>query len=119
MKDANGYNDAVSLAVKTIWIVNIIFSVVCVAFYQESTQDLVLQNLDNGPYLSALKLFLCIDLIFTFPIVFASGRQILENALLGVNLAEEEKTDESIVLGLKKFVINSGAVAVCFGLSQV
>merc|ERR1712176_1511451 len=46
------------------------------------------------------------------------SRQILENALLG-NSVEEEKTDNSIILGLKKIVINSGAVAVCFGLSQV
>ena len=39
----------------------------------------------NGPYRSALQVLLSIDLVFTFPIVFASGRQILEDAffLLG------------------------------------
>ena len=64
---------------------------IALGFYREDTQDLVLANLDNGPYLSALKLLLCVDLIFTFPIVFSSGRQILENALIG---PEEAGKDE-------------------------
>ena len=36
----------------------------------------------NGPYRSALQVLLSIDLVFTFPIVFTSGRQILEDAFL-------------------------------------
>ena len=108
------YNGAVSSAVRVIWFVNVVFAIVCLGFYGDNTQDLVLANLDNGPYLSALKLFLCVDLVFTFPVVFSSGRQILENALLG---AEEEGGNDSA--DLQKAAITSGAVAACFGLSQV
>ena len=115
MKDADTeYNGAVSSAVRVIWFVNLLFAVVCLGFYGENTQDLVLANLDNGPYLSALKLFLCVDLVFTFPVVFSGGRQILEDALLG---AKEESGNDSA--DLQRAAITSGAVAMCFGLSQV
>ena len=116
MKDAkNEYNGAVSNAVTIIWIVNIIFAVVCLGFYGDNTQDLVLANLDNGPYLSALKLFLCVDLIFTFPLVFASGRQLLENALLEPDEGSDGDDDKVA----QRAAITGGLLATCFGLSQV
>lgn len=116
MKDArNDYRGAVSSAVVVIWTVNVIFAIICLGFYGDATQDLVLQNLDNGPYLSALKLLLCVDLLFTFPVVFSSGRQILENALL----SEDGKDEGAISLALSRAAITLGAVATCFGLSQV
>jgi len=86
---------------------------IALGFYREDTQDLVLANLDNGPYLSALKLLLCVDLIFTFPIVFSSGRQILENALIG---PEEAGKDESFPA---RAAIIAVAVTTCFGLAQI
>mmetsp|Transcript_12178 Transcript_12178/g.21697 ORF Transcript_12178/g.21697 Transcript_12178/m.21697 type:complete len:523 (+) Transcript_12178:52-1620(+) len=118
MKDSrNDYDGAVSSAVAVIWMVNALFAIVCLGFYGEETQDLVLQNLDNGPYLSALKILLCVDLLFTFPVVFSSGRQILENVLLDESGKEEE--EETMSLALSRATITSGAVATCFGLSQV
>ncbi|CAB9521005.1 Amino acid transporter [Seminavis robusta] len=76
------YASAVNTAVAGVWLVNVVFAILCLGFYGHNTQDLVLGNLSNGPYLSALKLLLCVDLLFTFPIVFLGGRQILEAALL-------------------------------------
>ena len=122
MKDAkNEYTGAVSTAVGVIWTVNVIFAIICLGFYGDATEDLVLQNLDNGPYLSALKILLCVDLLFTFPVVFSSGRQILENALLSQNDKKQgEMSEESgISLAISRTAITSGAVATCFGLSQM
>lgn len=118
MKDAkNDYDGAVSTAVGIIWTVNVIFAIICLSFYGDETQDLVLQNLDNGPYLSALKILLCVDLLFTFPVVFSSGRQILENALI---MSEEGGDNEdSIGLAISRTAITSGAVATCFGLTKI
>ena len=73
----------------------------------------MLGNLDNGPYLSALKLLLVVDLLFTFPIVFSSGRQILSNALLG-----EERAESAGAL-LERAAIVAGAIGVCFALAQI
>jgi proton-coupled amino acid transporter len=107
------YGGAVGGAVASVWFVNVIFAVLCLGFYGDQTQDLVLGNLNNGPYLSALKLLLCVDLVFTFPIVFSSGRQILENAIIGTQKAEEE--DVSVA----RAAIVAGAVSACYGLAQI
>ncbi|KAL3769866.1 hypothetical protein ACHAWU_007072 [Discostella pseudostelligera] len=129
MKDAkNDYDGAVSYAVAVIWIVNVIFAILCLGFYGNETQDLILGNLDSGSvYLSALKLLLCVDLVFTFPIVFSSARQILENALLADNGkimndntdVDEDKATTSIRLALSRATITGGGVATCLGLSQL
>lgn len=105
------YNDSVTMAVSAVWVVNLIFAIICLGFYGDQTQDLVLQNLNNGPYLSALKILLCVDLLFTFPVVFSSGRQILENALLESN---ENYTDY-----LSRALLTAATVLICFGLSQI
>eukprot|EP00986_Skeletonema_menzelii_P012525 scaffold6943_cov157-Skeletonema_menzelii.AAC.2 len=118
MKNAEeDYSGAVSSAVAVIWVVNVVFALICLSFYGDSTQDLVLQNLDNGPYLSALKILLCIDLLFTFPVVFSSGRQILENSILGEDVEKDDENETS--LALSRAAITAGAVGTCFGLSQL
>lgn len=113
MENPDEYNDAVTNAVSGVWIVNVVFAVVTLGFFQNETQDIVLGNLGNGPYLTALKLLLVVDLLFTFPIVFSSGRQILCNALLGEERAESEGgvAERSIIV--------AGAVGVCFALAQI
>merc|ERR1712157_272591 len=117
MKEPKEYKDAVPYAVWGTAIFNIVFAALCVGFYGENTADLVLSNLGNGTYLSALKILLCIDLLFTFPIVFSSGRQILENVLL--DESGKEEGEETMSLALSRAAITGGAVATCFGLSQV
>ena len=124
MKNAKEeYSGAVSTAVSIIWIVNIVFALICLSFYGDSTQDLVLQNLSNGPYLSALKILLCVDLLFTFPVVFSSGRQILENSILGetnnIDASGVQKDENELSLALSRAAISAGAVGTCFGLSQL
>ena len=111
MKEPSEYGGAVNRAVGVVWFVNVIFAIGCLAFYGDDTQDLVLGNLGNGPFLSALKLFLCVDLLFTFPIVFSSGRQILENALL-----QQPDADENAI---PRAVLVTGAVSACLGLAQI
>lgn len=116
---ADEYNDSVGYAVSAVWVVNLVFAIICLGFYGDQTKDLVLQNLDNGPYLSSLKILLCVDLLFTFPVVFSSGRQILENALLDTNedLTTEENTPVELII--TRAALTAGAVSTCFGLSQL
>ena len=119
MKDPEEYGDAVGNAVAGVWLVNVIFAVLCLGFYGHETQDLVLGNLDNSPYLSALKLLLCVDLLFTFPIVFSSGRQILENALLATDDDDEQEQRQLTQLSIQRAGIVAVAISVCFGLGQI
>jgi amino acid permease len=117
IKQPREYNGAVSKAVGSVWIVNVAFAIIALGFYREETQDLVLANLSNGPYLSALKLLLCVDLLFTFPIVFSSGRQILENALVGAD--DDEVVDAAEATTLQRAGVVGGAVGFCYALAQV
>jgi amino acid permease len=112
LQEPKDYAGAVTTAVTGVWIVNVIFAILCLAFFGNDTQDLVLSNLgNNGPYLSALKLFLCVDLACTFPIVFSSARQILQVAIL-----ERPEADEA---ALSRIVIVTAAVSACLGLAQI
>lgn len=136
MREPEHYGRAVKEAVLGVWVVNVLFAILCLGFYGDNTQDLVLANLDNGSYLSALKLLLCVDLLFTFPIVFSSGRQILEHAWLSTRTAnaaaaaaadnsskyEDYNIDchyRSEVTTSERAVLVAIAVAVCFGLAQI
>lgn len=119
MRRPKEFDGAVTQAVAAVWVVNVAFAILALGFYREGTQDLVLANLDNGPYLSALKLLLCIDLLFTYPIVFSSGRQILENALIGAETRAGEKEDRIRTLEAGRAAIVAGAVAATFGLAQI
>ena len=144
MQQPAAYGTAVVTAVSAVWIANVVFAIVCLAFHGDATQDLVLQNLGNTLYLAALKLFLCVDLFFTFPIVFSSGRQILENAAgIGddnhpsddtttvhavVDIADVGVPSSSSSLSLslsssrkawQRTVLVLAAVGACFGLAQL
>mmetsp|Transcript_13432 Transcript_13432/g.22245 ORF Transcript_13432/g.22245 Transcript_13432/m.22245 type:complete len:488 (-) Transcript_13432:13-1476(-) len=112
-KPKEDYGGAVNWAVAGVWFVNVIFAILCLGFYGDQTQDLVLGNLNNGPYLSALKLLLCVDLLFTFPIVFSSGRQILENSIIGAEAAESENSAPA------RTAIVAVAIAACLMLAQI
>lgn len=123
MKDPEEYKEGVPYAVCGTAIFNIIFAALCVGFYGEDTADLVLSNLGNGPYLSSLKLLLCVDLLFTFPIVFSSGRQIMENALIGVEqnalFSDDSDSDRNTSVQLKRAGIAGGGVLICLSLAQI
>jgi len=112
MKEQEKFGKAARSAVSGVWIVNVVFAILCLGFYGDDTQDLVLANLDNGPFLSSLKLLLCVDLLFTFPIVLSSGRQILENSLIGPNI----DPDDLVVV---RAIIVAVAVSTCLGLAQI
>lgn len=116
-KPREEYGGAVNAAVSGVWLVNVVFAILCLGFYGADTQDLVLGNLNNGPYLSALKLLLCVDLLFTFPIVFAGGRQILENAILGPGENDTPESDAALAPG--RTAIVTTAIGACLGLAQI
>jgi hypothetical protein len=118
---AEDYDEAVNVSVTIVWIVNVVFAVLCLGFYGNETQDLILRNLGNSVYLSALKILLCVDLLFTFPVVFSSGRQILENALIPRGELQYTTVDgeNSLSVVLSRVVLTTAAVTMCLGLSRL
>ena len=115
LKKPTDFDGAIEKAVAGVLIVNIAFAILALGFYGTDTSDLIIANLQNGPYLSALKLLLCVDLLFTYPIVFSSGRQILENAIIGVK-DRSEGSEEPVIA---RAGIVAGAVGASFALAQI
>ena len=63
-------------------IVNVMFAYTCLAFFGPGVSSIVLNDLGQGTlYLVATKLLLCADLLCSYPLVFAAGREILERSL--------------------------------------
>ena len=48
-----------------------------------SPASIVLDNVRGGAVVSVVKLLLCVDLLFSYAVVFFPAREIVENALLG------------------------------------
>ena len=118
LKIPKDFDGAIEKAVTGVLVVNILFAVLALGFYGNETKDIVLGNLENGPWLSALKLLLCIDLMFTYPIVFSSGRQILENAIIGPENISDSGDDNDDSL-LARAGIVAGGVGATFALAQI
>mmetsp|Transcript_28575 Transcript_28575/g.92697 ORF Transcript_28575/g.92697 Transcript_28575/m.92697 type:complete len:592 (-) Transcript_28575:31-1806(-) len=66
-----------------ITLINALFGAICLAAYGAKTESNVLSNLpQGGALLSTIRVLLAVDLTFTFPLVFAAGREIVEEWLV-------------------------------------
>ncbi|EKX54467.1 hypothetical protein GUITHDRAFT_99946 [Guillardia theta CCMP2712] len=112
MKNPGNFDRAVNGAVWTTASVNILFAALAFSFYGQETQDIVLNNLGPGNVLTAVKLLLCADLLLTYPLVFAAGREILENAFLNDEEEGEEgnRTEGLPVVSGKKALLRTSLV---------
>jgi len=76
----------VQRAVTATALGNMIFAALGYSFFGDQTQEIVTNNLGPGDILSAVRILLCIDLLFTYPLIFAAGRDVVENAIIGADI---------------------------------
>ena len=63
-------------------MVNAMFAYTCLALFGSRVSSIVLNDVGQGTlYLVATKLLLCADLLCSYPLVFAAGREIVERSL--------------------------------------
>jgi len=74
---------------KVIWssltiitILNLLFAAFSYMLFGEDTKDNIIGNLSTGGMLQAVRVLLCIDLLFTIPMLLTPGREVIEEALL-------------------------------------
>ena len=48
-----------------------------------SPSSVVLDNIEGGVWVWSVKLLLCVDMVFSYAVVFFPGRELIEHALLG------------------------------------
>lgn len=62
-----------------ITVINASFAGVCYCMFGEDTQPNVLQNLQSGSAgVLIIQILLCVDLLFTIPMILAAGRELCE-----------------------------------------
>jgi len=57
--------------------------------FKDKIQANVIGNLSDGVVLQIVRVLLCVDLLFTVPMVLAFGREILENSLFAMHSTKE------------------------------
>ena len=82
MKERAAFGTVVYSSMGGVAVTNTVFGVVCAVLFASLTQPNVIDNLDDGPVSVTVKVLLCIDLLFTVPMVLAAGRQVLERGIM-------------------------------------
>ena len=65
-------------------VFNALFGVVGLVCFA-NPNAIVLDNVRGGAWVTAVKVLLCLDMVFSYAVVFFPGREIIENALLGTD----------------------------------
>jgi amino acid permease len=91
---------------------NVAFGGVCYALFADSTLPNVIQNLQSGSAgVLSIQLLLCIDLLFTIPMVLAAGREICEGYAMASWLGGIHETLTRTLTRLVLVLIIFGAAA--------
>ena len=98
---------------------------VCAAFaafaymlYGDATKTLILDNVTGSALGDAVKVLLCVDLIFTLPIIMTAPRELLEAALLP-HAEHPVKAAADTHLALKQTGIRVALVAFIYALAML
>ena len=91
---------------------NVAFGGICYALFTDRTAPNVLQNLQSGSVgVTVIQLLLCVDLLFTIPMVLAAGRELCEGYALSSTLG-------AIHEGLTRTLTRLVLVLLIFGLAD-
>lgn len=72
-----------------ITFLNLLFGLLCYMAFKEQTEGNVIDNLGHGIVLQIVKVLLCVDLLFTVPMVLAFGREIIEKSLFALSFTQK------------------------------
>lgn len=73
MARPSDFRSAVGISYVSITSINAVFGALVYALYGASIASNVVQNLSSGPFVKAVRALLCIDLLFTVPMVSAQA----------------------------------------------
>jgi len=62
-----------------ITIANLLFAAMGYAFFHEKTESNIIANLPTGIFIGIVRVCICVELLFSFPLVNASGLQNMES----------------------------------------
>jgi hypothetical protein len=102
MAQPKKFNRVVWRSMFFITAANLAFGVICVLVFRDQTQQNIIDNLGTSVVVKIVRVLLCVDLLFTVPMVLAFGREVLEKSLfdsaLGARLTARNALVASILL---------------------
>lgn len=93
MRERSAFGRVVYGSMAGVAVTNTVFGVACAVLFASLTQPNVIDNLDDGPVSVTVKVLLCVDLLFTIPMVLAAGRQVLERAVMSCFRREKQRLE--------------------------
>mmetsp|Transcript_10570 Transcript_10570/g.25826 ORF Transcript_10570/g.25826 Transcript_10570/m.25826 type:complete len:502 (-) Transcript_10570:174-1679(-) len=78
------FRKSVNISFTVIMLLNLAFTLICVCIFAEDSEGImnpIVKNLSKGKALQAVRMLLCLDLLFTVPMVLAVGREIVEGSI--------------------------------------
>lgn len=79
------FDKIVGVSFSFILGLNLLFTLICVAVFHDDEGGIknpVIRNLNTGAVLNTIRVLLCVDLLFTLPMVLSVGREVIEMSLL-------------------------------------
>ncbi|KAL6059600.1 Transmembrane amino acid transporter protein [Balamuthia mandrillaris] len=103
MKDRSKYKLCLLASIIFVTVLNLGFSIICLMFWKEHTAQNIIDNLSHGVVTTLVRIFLSIDLLFTFALFLFPVSEALEHnffnpSLFGKSWKEEMKRNALRVL---------------------
>lgn len=108
MAKRSDFFKAFQIATHIVFISGSVFALILVAAFDQDTCDIIVLNLGEGAIAMTAKIAIVLDLGFTYPLVLAPAREIVEKSLLH---------DSTRFLEMKRNVIRIILVALSFCLA--
>lgn len=111
MKNREKFDAVVYGSYTFITVLNGIFGALCYTIFGAGTLQNVVHNLTGSIFLDVVKVLLCVDLMFSLPMVLAAAREVVEEAAMeGVTSWVETKKNL-----LRTFLV-AMVFVICFGV---
>jgi len=102
MKKPQNFAPTASISFIVVTLLNVSFATVGYLLFGKDTENNVLDNLSDNPFVDTTRVLLVFDLFFTYIVVLVPSRDIIETSLLSSD-PDKEGGDEHSINSVKRF----------------
>eukprot|EP01138_Halocafeteria_seosinensis_P015971 gb/GECG01016299.1/.p1 GENE.gb/GECG01016299.1/~~gb/GECG01016299.1/.p1 ORF type:complete len:651 (+),score=60.52 gb/GECG01016299.1/:1-1953(+) len=110
MKRRKDFGKTIIGTYTVVTVINGSFAVLSVLLFAGATSSNIVENLSAGIYADAVKLLLCVDLLFTVPIVLGAARFLIEDTVV----PKFPETWDTHVRNIVRLVLTIIIATICF-----
>lgn len=111
------------LSLSFVTTLNALFGMLCYMLFQDGVESPVTGNLQKSWMLQVVRILLCVDLLFTVPMVLAFGREILERSFFktsGFRMFSPEflQKNDTMVRNIIRFILVGIVIGIAAGMNS-